>query len=113
MVVTKRRCIIVDILDADGFQGGDVNPIEDERAIWIVLDVIRKFYKRLDLFGNGRIIIDGRATPDQSLFERDDVESGNDTKIVLASLQGREKVRVGLVVGLDNPPISEHDLRYD
>jgi len=78
-----------------------------------LLNIVRKFHERFQLFWNRGVVVECCTAPKKSLLESNDVESGNNAKIVVTSFQSREEIRTGLIIGLDDVSIAEYNLRRD
>ena len=87
-----------------------VLPEADQRRILILDNIVVEVDECRDLLGSGAVRIHHHTAPQITRFKREEVEAGDDTKIIRSAFQSLEQVGIGVFVGIDDASIAEDDL---
>lgn len=95
---------------------GEVSPVDNRRAVLILVDVLRELNEGVDDFGSGLQVVDEVASPDYGLgwvgeVNGVHVEAGHKTEVGTGSLETLPQIRVGSGIGIDDGSISKDHLK--
>ena len=82
----------------------------DEGGIWIIGRAFGKSLEILVLLEASADVLADKSSPEFTLFKRPHVEPSDDSKIVGATFERFEEIRVGFCVGIDNRPGCQNNL---